>query len=296
MAFQRDRLISAYQWVNIVKFLRDRENEFPMFNLGNIFTKNNRRGGIYKMKIVKNIFLFIILLTFLFGCANEKKVLIYSIPGNLKVYLAPLDTDKTDLDKIGGSYVPIYNKSSKKHYLIDDKNFKGTSPLVLNNIKAGDYIVAVEPVEFLNKNMSFQNFDPFLKPIAMVSSFSMEGSEWIDKLKSGKIKQEGAIIYMFKKKKEKKEIVIIYAKKNFTLDELNSEYPKDLNFAFDKLKLAQELEEKNIKDMITDNELEMTLDLLQRGGKALVQKGDIRFLIEILNDQKFKIETQGKIK
>jgi hypothetical protein len=29
--FQCDRLIPAYERVNIVKFLRDRENEFPMF-------------------------------------------------------------------------------------------------------------------------------------------------------------------------------------------------------------------------------------------------------------------------
>jgi len=30
--FQCDRLIPAYQWVNIMKFLRNRENEFPMFS------------------------------------------------------------------------------------------------------------------------------------------------------------------------------------------------------------------------------------------------------------------------
>ena len=30
--FLRDRLIQAYQGLNIVKFLRDRENEFPMMS------------------------------------------------------------------------------------------------------------------------------------------------------------------------------------------------------------------------------------------------------------------------
>jgi len=283
---------------------------------------------------VKNIFLVIILSTFLSGCANEekaweqarsedstsayekfinkypkgqfadsaiqkiegKKVLIHSIPSKLKVYLASVDADKADRNKIEGGWVPIYNKSKKKHELIDDKNYKGTSPLVLNDMKTGHYIVALEPVEFLNSDMSFQNDDPFLKPIAFVSSFSMEENEMMNKFKSGEIKQEGAVIYKFEKKKEKKEIVIIHVKENTTLDELSSEYPKDLNFAFDKLKLDQELGEKNIKPLMTNNELQTTLDLLQRGGKAIFQKGDIRVLIEILDDQNFKIETQRKIK
>jgi len=40
--FLRDRLIQAYQGLNIVKFLRDRENEFPMFS---------RKGSILSERI-----------------------------------------------------------------------------------------------------------------------------------------------------------------------------------------------------------------------------------------------------
>jgi hypothetical protein len=287
-----------------------------------------------KTNMVKNIFLVAIVLTLLSGCANEekaweqarsedstsayerfvkkypkgqftdsaiqkiegRKILIHSIPSKLKVYLAPQDDDKTGLKKIEEGWVPIYNKSQKKHELIDDKNFKGTSPLVLNDMKSGHSIVALEPVEFINSGMSFQNRDPFLKCIALVSSFPMEESEMMNKFRRGEIKQEGAVIYKFEKKKEKKEIVILHVKENITLDELSSEYPKGLNFAFDRLKLDQELGKKNIRFLMTDDELGTVLDLLQRGGKSIFQKGDIRILIEILDDQNFKIETYGKIK
>jgi hypothetical protein len=124
----------------------------------------------------------------------------------------------------------------------------------------------------------------------------MDDMGMMNKLRSGQIKQEGAVIYKFEKKEDKKAVIIIHAKENITLDELNSEYPKEPNFDFDRLKLDKELEEKNIKPLMTDNELETVLDLLERGGKAIFQKGDIRVLIEILDDQNFKIETYRKAK
>lgn len=251
-----------------------------------------------KINKVKKIFLVIFLFPFLSGCAKEEKtkILIYSIPSKLRVYLAPLDSDKTSQNITDEGLVKIYNKSKTKHALIDDRNFKGTSPLVLNEMSAGHYILAVEPVEFFDNNVSFQNEDPFLKPIAYVSSFSMDDLGMMNKLRSGQIKQEGAVIYKFEKKEDKKAVIIIHAKENIALDELNSEYPKEPNFDFDRLKLDKELEEKNIKPLMTDNELETVLDLLERGGKAICQKGDIRVLIEILDEQKFKIEAYRKAK
>lgn len=241
---------------------------------------------------------FFVGLLLLSGCAKEEKanILIYSIPSKLNVYLAPLDSDKASQKKTDEGLIQIYNKSNKKHGLIDDKNFKGTSPIVLNGMRAGHYIVAVEPVEFFDSNITFQNEDPFLKSIAYESSFSMEDMGMMDKFRSGQIKQEGAVIYEFEKKEDKKAIIIIHAKEDITMDELNSEYPKGSNFDFDRLKLDKELEEKNIKRLMTDNELETVLDLLGRGGKAIFQKRDIRVLIEILDDQNFKIETYRKAK
>jgi len=252
------------------------------------------------MKTIKHFLVIIILLLLYPFCvdqevdqeSDERQILIYTVPSDLKVYLAPLDSNKTSFSSLEEGYIKIHDKENDKHYLINKKNLKGRSPIVQDSMKAGTYIVGVEPVEFFDKHWAWQNIDPFLQNVAYVSSWPLENSEMRREFEWGKIKQEGAIIYMFEKEKDEKKIVIIHAKDSISLDDLNSHYPSDLNFAFDSLKLTSELEEKNILNLFTENELSITMDLLHRGGKAIVERaaGDIRILIEIVNDTNFKIE------
>jgi hypothetical protein len=142
--------------------------------------------------------------------------------------------------------------------------------------------------------MKSQNMDPFLKPLALVSSFELN-LEMINKFKSGEIDLDGAIIYYHEKLKDKKEIIIIYAKDDISWDELANSYPKENNFKFDIQKLQAELKDKNFHTVFSDDETKITLDLLQRGSKVAVQKGDIKFLIQVMDKNQFNIETLGRI-
>jgi hypothetical protein len=220
-----------------------------------------------------------------------RQFLIYTVPSNLNVYFSALDTNKTNLSYLEEGCIKIYNKDTDKHYLINNKYHKGRSPIAINDIISGRYLMGVEPVDFVTRNWVWQNEDPFLQKVAYVSSFSLEKPEMVEKFQLGEIEQNGAIIYMTEKEKGKKKIVIIHAKESLSLDELNTEYPKNFNFTYDSQTLIKALEEKHFLSLFTDDELKITQDLLRRGGKAIAEKGDISFLIEILNDSKFKVET-----
>ena len=163
----------------------------------------------------------------------------------------------------------------------------------------GSYLIGVEPIEFLRGSLASydivsQNIDPFLKPVAAVASFPFENIEMREKWRLGEIQLGGSIIYLFEKAEGKKGIIIIYCKENISLDELKNIYPTDVNFKFNDQKLMWELDERNID--FTEDERQAIFNLLSRGGIIIVQKGDIRFLIKILNEEQFIIQTQALIK
>jgi hypothetical protein len=154
----------------------------------------------------------------------------------------------------------------------------------------------VEPLELFDKNMRSQYNDPFLNPQCLVTSFPLSDLEKLDRFKAGEIKLDATAIFTVDKEKGERGLIIIYAKENTSLNELNKLYPEKQIFEFDSQKLERELNEKNFNLVFSDTETITTLDLLKRGGKVVAQKEDIKFIIQLLGDNQYSIQLMGRVR
>jgi len=160
---------------------------------------------------------------------EQEQVLIHSVPDKLQIYLAAVDTNKTALDNIGGKYVKYYNTTSEKHYVMDESNLVGKSPIVLNDMQPGHYLIAAELAEVHEGSANLKHADPlmpmvqdpFLPMAAIVLSADMRDRGAIAKIIDGSTKVSGALIYLFEKKEGKKSIVTIHAQNSYSLSELS---------------------------------------------------------------------------
>jgi len=223
---------------------------------------------------------------------ESRQIAIYSIPDSLNIYLGLPEV------LIKDGYVKIDDVIERNKFFKPEYK-KGITPLKINDIDSGRYIIGVMPVEFWDSELKNQCFDPFLKYLVFVSSFGWgrfntnSMSDIKEKLKSGELKQEGGIVYITDKEEYKLNTVIILAKENITLDEYDIYYPKDNNFIFNSIKLKQDLHSKNA--LLSDKELEKTIELLHRGGKIILNKGDIRSSIEIIDSLNWNIVTEANV-
>lgn len=234
---------------------------------------------------------------------EQEQILIHSVPGKLQIHLAAMDTSKTTLDNIGGE-VKIYNTTSEKHYVMDESNLVGKSPIVLNDMQPGHYLIAVEPAEFHEGSANLRNPDPFMPMVqdpflpmaAIVISVDLSAAGAVDRIMDGSTKVSGALIYLFEKKEGKRGIVTIHAQNSYSLSELEPEYPTGTNFTYDTTRINAQLEEANFLSLFDSTQMASTLDLLSRNGQVVTEKGDIRFLIDITDEQEYSVETWRKAK
>ena len=225
---------------------------------------------------------------------EQEQILIHSIPGNLQIHVAMGKTSKFNVEG-GGNFVPYFNTTSNKHYVMDESNLVGKSPIVLNDMQPGHYLIAVEPAEFYERSIKPKNQDPFLRIAAMVISVEIANNRMYDKIRDGSTKVSGAIIYLFEKKEGKRGIVTIHAQNSYSLSELESAYPTGTNFTYDTTRINAQLEEANFLLLFDSTQMASTLDLLSRNGQVVAQSGDIRFLIDITDEQDYSVETGAKI-
>ena len=82
-------------------------------------------------------------------------ILVLTIPSKLKVYFGE-NTDKKE--PVKSNLVPM----KKNDPLIEEKNLKGETPLLLQDIKPGNYLLGIAPIIALHPNFKRGNIDSTL--------------------------------------------------------------------------------------------------------------------------------------
>ncbi|MEI8083831.1 MAG: hypothetical protein WCI74_18485 [Actinomycetes bacterium] len=207
---------------------------------------------------------------------QQDTLLVISVPTGLKVYLVP-DNEATT-DKKEDDSVPLV----EKHSIIDERNFKGVTPLALR-LAAGKYLVAIAPVTLLDEHYQTGQIDPGLRPRVMVS-FENPGDP--QSFQGG---LTGAVVYQAEKLSGlSQKLFLLALPRDATLDVLESSYPAERNFSFDESVVSQKL----IEAKVPDGDLPRVLSLLHRGGKLALVRGDIRWVVVVSDDGTPTIKTQ----
>jgi len=216
------------------------------------------------------------------GKDDTRTLSILSIPAGLKVYLMP-DTGLTDTK--GEEWIQI----ATSHPSIDQRFYKGTTPVVLQNITSGKYFLGITPLKFLDRTR-LSEIDETLPVKAYVSSSPIDPNS---------TNTSGAVIYSITKVDSiGQRFIVLATPQDMILDSLDSVYPTKSMFSFDEVKLAKELtEDKRITSVFSEPEIQKTIALLRRGGKVRLVKSNRKVIIEILPDGKWatlKIEYVQK--
>ena len=213
-------------------------------------------------------------------------ILVLTIPAQLKVYWGPDDQKDTQLEKEKSSLVPI----KKSHPLIEEKNLKGETPFLLQDIKPGNYLLGISPIIALHPNFKRGNIDSTLT----VNSIVVFGG-----VPTGypppKEASKGAAIYSVTKKENTPLRVIVLAyPQDAGLEELKPLYPADDVFQFDEPGFLADLK-KQTATLFSESQSNDIVSLLRRGGKIVVTFGDIKIMSEIKVDQTWDLKTLARI-
>jgi TonB family protein len=210
-------------------------------------------------------------------------ILVLTIPSKLKVYFGE-NTDKKEPEK--SSWVPM----KKNHPLIEQKNLMGETPLLLQDIKPGNYLLGISPIIALHPNFKRGDIDNTLT----VNSIVVFGG-----VPTGypppKEASKGAAIYSITKKENTPLRVIVLAySQDAGLEELKPLYPADDVFRFDEPGFLADLKKKTAS-IFSETRCNDIVSLLRRGGKIAVTFGDIKIVSEIKVDQTWELETLARI-
>jgi hypothetical protein len=211
--------------------------------------------------------------------AEPNAILVMSVPSGLKVYFGPDNGERSDQE----GFVPI----KTTHPIITQKYFKGVTPLLIRNVKPGNYLLGIAPLKILDRNCNKGNIDETLTEIAMVSSKPLPIPL------SPPLKEEiyGAIIYSINREtKDPQRVIVIAVPQNASLTEMDFLYPVIPAFQFDESMFLKELKQRT-KTLFTEDEHQKIIKLLSRGGKIILTTGDIKLVSEITLESKWTIET-----
>ena len=210
-------------------------------------------------------------------------ILVLSVPNKLKIYFGE-NTEKKEPEKT--QWVPM----KKSHPLIDEKNLKGETPLLIQDMKPGNYLLGIAPIIALHPNFKRGNIDSTLT----VNSIVVFGG-----VPTGypppKEASKGAAIYSITKKENTPLRVIVLAySQDAGLEELKPLYPADDVFQFDEPGFLADLK-KQTATLFSESQSNDIVSLLRRGGKIVVTFGDIKIMSEIKIDQTWELKTLGRI-
>lgn len=224
---------------------------------------------------------------------NDNQLWISSVPLGLDVYMAPLDRLIINPEKIlEDKWAKLYDRENQKVYFDDQKYYKGKTPILINNVDEGEYIIAFGPIEFWSRKYN----DPTLEKIAEVSSVPLI-PENFPKLEDGTLIQEGLSAFYIKKETHTAKSIILMNIKDYSLENMNKLYPDSINYNIDREKLKTELLDNNlVKNQFNDQDLNNAIDFFERGGKVCyTSKNNVsRLIIEIKGNNEWEIYTQIK--
>jgi TonB family protein len=211
-------------------------------------------------------------------------ILVLSVPNKLKIYFGQ-DNDKKEPEK--SKWVPM----KKSHPLIDEKNLKGETPLLLEDMKPGNYLLGVSPIIVLDRNFKRGEIDSTLTVKTLVIFGGVPTSYPPPKKDS-----KGAAIYSITKKENTPLRVIVLAYPGgASLEELKARYPADDVFEFDEQGFLADLK-KQTSTLLSESQCSDIVSLLRRGGKIAVNFGDIKIVGQIKADQTWELKTLLRIK
>ncbi len=203
---------------------------------------------------------------------------IQTIPPGLAIYV-DVDTSTTTPDS---GWVPI----EKSHPLVTAAHRRGSTPITLRNLKPGRYQVAVSELPLLDRNLqSMGSADPFLTLLALAPSRPLPV------LLPGKplaAPVVGALVYRVTVTSAGPRRLVILSKPDLALSTLDSLYPRGVAFVFDTAAFATEWARKTANSL-SPTENRSVVGLLQRGGKCVIIKGDMRMAAEVREDQTWHI-------
>lgn len=209
-------------------------------------------------------------------------ILVLSVPSGLKVYFGS-DSGGGGADEKG------WVSFEEEHPIIAETNLKGVTPVLIRNVKPGRYLIGIAPILLIDSTRSHKETDPTLPAKAFVSATKLPaaafGGERFEGIK-------GAAVYsVIRESTAAQRVIVLAVRDDATLEALDSIYPRETNITFDEAKYAGELKERTLT-LFTDEEAKRVIDLLKRGGKVVVTRGDLRFLSEIALDGTWTIKTQ----
>jgi protein TonB len=179
----------------------------------------------------------------------------------------------------------------KSHPLIDEKNLKGETPLLLQDMKPGNYLLGISPIIVLDRNFKMREIDRSLTVKSLVVFGGVPPSYPPPKEDS-----KGAVVYSVTKEENTPLRVIVLAYSDDTgLEELKARYPADEVFQFDEQGFLEDLK-KQTSTLLSPSQSQDIVSLLRRGGRIAVNFGDIKIVSQINADQTWELKTFARIK
>lgn len=195
--------------------------------------------------------------------AEKDSLVITSIPSGLNVFF---DNDDDTLST--ANEVALLDK----HQLLNQKNYKGSTPLIIRNVIKGRYLLGISDISIIDKYRKLKMIDKNL-PIRAIISFSGIPGPFQKLTKD----IEGAVIYSIKVDNlESRRVIVCSYSDESSLAELDLLYDQTITYNFDDTAVIEEIKNK-MQSVFDNEELKRIVNLLHRGGKISFRKGD--FLI-----------------
>ncbi|MCX6173912.1 MAG: hypothetical protein NTZ27_04060 [Ignavibacteriales bacterium] len=268
------------------------------------------------MKNILGYYLFLIMMCILQNnyCLAQKlekmpqlhtdQVWISSVPTGLNIYFAK-DTTTGNLDEESSK---VYNRKENRFFLMQNKYLKGKTPILLNSVSPGKYLIGIEPVDLIIikksrdpnaffDDISFHNSDPTHKASAVITPIPLGGSSSLLKpFQQGKFKNT-AVAYSFSKSDSAGSCFIILTSTDSTITDVKTKalYPKGNNYEFDDTKLKNSLMNNGYIALHLESQIPEIINYLHRGGKVIAGDKNTEFVVELVRPYKWVIDMRIKV-
>lgn len=212
--------------------------------------------------------------------SEPNAILLMSVPGGLRVYLGP-DTVKSNSGQENEVGLGM------DHPIIAEKYMKGTTPVLVRNVRPGKYLLGIVPIRIVDREHRVADIDKTMIVTGFVSHTPLQ------ELPRSRKEVMGAAIYSITKEETyPHQILVLAIHPSTSLAKLDSLYPATPRFHFDETAFLQELRERPDmpKSFFTEDDQHQVVNLLRRGGKVVFSKGDFTFLSEITRDAQWTMK------
>jgi hypothetical protein len=208
-----------------------------------------------------------------------------SIPVGLEIYVAPIEIDSTAA-KADGRWVA----NGAKHPVVSKSYRRGNTPILLENVIAGDYLVAlVQPV-----NLAQEFHIEGVKTVAWVNAGEID-EKWMQRYASNQLTEAFPVVYSVSQEVVSQGATIFSTVNWDGADQrIQAAYPKERNFEFDEERLRTEFSAEAVAQGVTVQETDTTMERLRRGGIAVLRNPSLqsRVWVQLLPGGRWRTSSQ----